>query len=210
MRTILASLTSFASRRLSAPPVRVEQTAARSAATIAADLHSLLSTPLEYETSRDAYPLIVWLHRSDQDGSEVETVRPSGVPAKIEGGRNVRKEFSTTYYPRDEVAAGVARWPALEIVKGTWDSVEGLDRSLRALNRATGSKDIVVFHGPHQLAAQPPENMELADERMATFALAAARGEITMDGGAEPSDLRALVLSAPPDWDMTPQPDGAP
>ena len=189
----------------------MEQTAARSAATIAADLHSLLSTPLGCETSRDAYPLIVWLHGGDRRGSGVETVRPSGVPAKIEGGRQVREEFSTTYYPRGVArsrrASPAGRRCRSSRARGT--SVEGLDGRLRALNRAAGSEDIVVFHDPHQFATPSPENIELAGERVATLALAPARGEITMDGGAEPSDLRALVLSAPSDWDMTTRPDGA-
>jgi len=87
--------------------------------------------------------------------------------------------------------------------------VEGLEGRLRALNRAAGSEDIVVFHDPHQLATQSPENTEFAGEHVATLARAAARGEIAMDGGAEPSDLRALVLSALPDWDMTTRPGGA-
>ncbi|KQQ87650.1 hypothetical protein [Aureimonas sp. Leaf324] len=100
MCAILASLALSASPGRDAPPVPLEQTAARSAATIAADLHSLLSTPLGCETSRDAYPWIVWLHGGDRRGSDVETVRPSGVPAKIAGGRKVREEFSTTYDPR--------------------------------------------------------------------------------------------------------------
>lgn len=121
----------------------------------------------------------------------------------------LREEFSTTYYPDGEVAAGVVRWPALQIVKGTWDYVEGLEGSLGALNRAKGLKDIFVFHGPHQLATQSPENMKLAGNRMATFALAAARGEATMDGATESADLRTLVLSAPPHWDRTTNPNGA-
>ncbi|RYG85045.1 MAG: hypothetical protein EON59_13055 [Alphaproteobacteria bacterium] len=121
----------------------------------------------------------------------------------------LREEFSTTYYPDGDVAAGVARWPAVQIVKGTWDYVEGLEGSFGALNRAKGQKDIFVFHGPHQLATQSPENMRLASERMATFALAAAKGESTIDGAAKPTDLRALVLSAPSHWDRTTKPNGA-
>lgn len=121
----------------------------------------------------------------------------------------LREEFSTTYYPDGEVAAGVARWPALQIVKGTWDYVEGLEGTLATFNRATGLKDIFVFHGPHGLATQSDGNMALAGDRMARFARAAALGQDHMEGTTPPADLRELVLSAPPIWDTNTGPQGA-
>ncbi len=121
----------------------------------------------------------------------------------------LREEFSTTYYPDGEVAAGVARWPALQIVKGTWDYVEGLEGTLATFNRATGLKDIFVFHGPHGLATQSDGNMALAGDRMARFARAAALGQDHMDDTTPPADLRELVLSAPPIWDTNTGPQGA-
>jgi pimeloyl-ACP methyl ester carboxylesterase len=119
---------------------------------------------------------------------------------------SLREEFSTTYYPDGAVAAGVSRWPALQIVKGTWDYVEGLEGSMSTFNRATGLKDIFVFHGPHQLATQSDDNMALAGKRMAKFAAAAARGDTGMEGAAKSTNLRDLVLSAPAHWDTTTKP----
>jgi len=153
------------------------------------------------------------LGRANIKGAILYGPNAGGLGTRVKGHDMIeaalREEFSTTYYPDGEVAAGVARWPALQIVKGTWDYVEGLEGSLGALNRAKGLEDIFVFHGPHQLATQSPENMKLAGERMATFALAAVRSEATMDGATEPADLRTLVLSAPPHWDRTTNPNGA-
>ncbi|WP_152045256.1 alpha/beta fold hydrolase [Aureimonas psammosilenae] len=151
------------------------------------------------------------LRRTNIKGAILYGPNAGGLGTRVKGHDMIeaalREEFSTTYYPDGDVAAGVTSWPALQIVKGTWDYVEGLEGSLGALNRTKGLKDIFVFHGPHQLATQSPENMALAGERMARFALAAAKGETRLDGSAVPIDLRALVFSAPSHWDKTTNPD---
>ena len=54
----------------------------------------------------------------------------------IEGA--LRVEFNTTYYVDFGVFANVDKWPALQIVKGTWDYVEGLEGSLATYQRARG------------------------------------------------------------------------
>jgi hypothetical protein len=51
----------------------------------------------------------------------------------IEGA--LRVEFNTTYYVDSGVFANVDKWPALQIVKGTWDYVEGLEGSLATYQR---------------------------------------------------------------------------
>jgi pimeloyl-ACP methyl ester carboxylesterase len=154
------------------------------------------------------------LGRANIKGAILYGPNAGGLGTRVKGHDMIeaalREEFSTTYYPDGEVAAGVAQWPALQIVKGTWDYVEGLEGSLGALDRAKGLKDIFVFHGPHQLATQATENMTLAGKRMAAFALAAAKGDTRMEGAAVPADLRSLVLSAPPHWDTTTKPSDAP
>jgi pimeloyl-ACP methyl ester carboxylesterase len=119
----------------------------------------------------------------------------------------LRTEFSTTYYVDSGVAAGVDRWPALQIIKGTWDYVEGLEGSLETYRRAKGLKDIFVFHGPHQLETQSPENMRLVGERMASFAKAAVLGKRQVEGAVPPADLKRLVLSAPDHWERTTPPE---
>ncbi|WP_043832066.1 hypothetical protein [Muricoccus aerilatus] len=118
----------------------------------------------------------------------------------------LRVERNTTYYPDGDVLAGVERWPALLIVKGTWDYVEGLEGSFSVLRRARGLRDILVFRGPHPLQTQHEENMRLVGLRMATFARAAVLGQRSVEGAHEPADLRALVLSSPPYWEATTPP----
>jgi hypothetical protein len=118
----------------------------------------------------------------------------------------LRTEFNTTYYVDGGVAAQVSRWPALQIIRGTWDYVEGLEGSLATFNRAKGLKDIFVFRGPHQLETQSPDNMRLAGERMASFAKAAISGKTSIDGVKAPADLKRLVLSAPDHWEQTTAP----
>ncbi|WP_426959462.1 hypothetical protein [Muricoccus radiodurans] len=118
----------------------------------------------------------------------------------------LRVERNTTYYPDGEVFAGIARWPGVAIIKGTWDYVEGLEGSLDAYRRAREPKEIFVFRGPHVLPTQAEENMRLAGQRMAAFATAAVLGRPSVEGAQAPADLRALVLSSPPYWERTTAP----
>ncbi|WP_108398483.1 hypothetical protein [Devosia submarina] len=122
----------------------------------------------------------------------------------IEGA--LREDFSTTYYVDSSALAGVDKWPALQIVKGTWDYVEGLEGSLDTYKRATGLKDISVFLGPHGLATQHPENMKFAGERMVAFATAAVLGRDSVQDSVAPADLKELVLSVPHHWELTTDP----
>lgn len=121
----------------------------------------------------------------------------------------LRTEFDTTYYVDADVFANVDRWPALQIVRGTWDYVEGLEGSFDAYSRAQEPKEIFVFHGPHALSTQHPENMRLVGERMVAFATAAALGHAEVEGAAKPENLKDVVLSAPPYWELTTTPQVA-
>jgi pimeloyl-ACP methyl ester carboxylesterase len=118
----------------------------------------------------------------------------------------LRTEYATTYYPDSEVFAGIAQWPGLAIIKGSWDYVEGLEGSLEAFRAARQPRDIFVFRGPHPLQTQDGENMRLAGARMVAFARAAALGQKDVEGGQNPEDLRALVLSSPDNWEWTTAP----
>lgn len=118
----------------------------------------------------------------------------------------LREEYNTTYYVDSEVYAGISRWPAIQIVKGTWCYVEGLEGSLEAYRRGTGLKDIFVFRGPHELPTQAPANMAAAGDRMARFAVAAATGAKTVPGATPPADLKALVTSSQDVWEVTTAP----
>ncbi len=121
----------------------------------------------------------------------------------------LREEYNTTYYVDSDVFAHIGDWPALMIAKGTWDYVEGLEGSLAAYRRAREPREIFVFHGPHVLATQSPENMRLVGARMAAFATAAVLGRPTVPGAHAPRDLRDLVLSSPDHWESTTNPAGS-
>lgn len=116
---------------------------------------------------------------------------------------SLRVEHGTTYYPDGEVFTGIAQWPALMVMKGTWDYVEGLEGSFAAFQRARGLREIHLFRGPHQLNTQAPEAMRIAAERMVAFARAAVLGEPAAEGFREPRDLREAVLASTPVWDAT-------
>ena len=122
----------------------------------------------------------------------------------IEGA--LRSEFTTTYYPDGGVLAGIACWPALQVVRGTWHNVEGLEGSFDSYPRGTGLKDIFVFLGPHVLNTQNPENMRLSGARMAAFATAAALGRRQVEGAGVPKDLKELGASSPDHWELTTAP----
>ncbi|MGN7292502.1 hypothetical protein [Rhizobium sp. SAFR-030] len=121
----------------------------------------------------------------------------------VEGA--LRVEFNTTYYVDSGVFANVDKWPALQIVKGSWDYVEGLEGSFATYQRASGLKDISVFLGPHILQTQNPETMAFAGERMVAFAKAAALGQKTVPGSVEPKTLKDLVTSVPHHWELSMQ-----
>ena len=122
----------------------------------------------------------------------------------VEGA--LRLEFNTTYYPDSGVFAHVDAWPALQIVKGTWDYVEGLEGSFATYQRAKGLKDISVFLGPHILQTQDPNNMAFAAGRMVAFATAAVLGSKEVPGAVNPKDLKALVTSVPHQWELSSKP----
>jgi pimeloyl-ACP methyl ester carboxylesterase len=118
----------------------------------------------------------------------------------------LRVDYNTTYYPDSGVLANVTKWPPLQVMRGTWDYVEGLEGSFDAYKRVTGLKDIFVFRGPHALNTQAPENMKLAGERMAAFARAAVLGNKEVQGAVAPANLKELVASSPDHWESTTAP----
>lgn len=122
----------------------------------------------------------------------------------VEGA--LRTDFNTTYYPDSGIFAHVDQWPALQIVKGTWDYVEGLEGSFATYQRAKGLKDISVFLGPHILQTQNPDNMAFAGNRMVAFATAAIFDRKEVPGAVNPKDLKELVGSAPHQWELSSKP----
>jgi hypothetical protein len=119
----------------------------------------------------------------------------------------LRTERNTTYYPDGEVYAGITRWPALMVVKGTWDYVEGLEGSLAAFQRARELREIHLFRGPHSLASQSDGSMRAVAERMVAFSRAAVLNLPAAEGFREPADLREAVLASTRFWDLTTGPE---
>ncbi len=117
MRMTRISVAIGACLALGPAPVMAEQKAMTAEARIPADLHYLLSTPRGYEMSGETYPLIVWLHGGDQGGSEIEKVRSSGLPALIEGGRDIPFIVFSPQNPSEELL-----YP-IEKVKAALDEV---------------------------------------------------------------------------------------
>lgn len=122
----------------------------------------------------------------------------------VEGA--LRTDFNTTYCVDSVVLKNVDKWPGLQIVKGTWDYVEGLEGSFAAYQAANRLKDISVFLGPHGLQTQNPENMKFAGQRMVAFATAAVLGHREVEGATDPQNLKDLVTSAPRHWELSTQP----
>ncbi|WP_163271820.1 hypothetical protein [Chelativorans alearense] len=114
----------------------------------------------------------------------------------------LRHEFYIAQLHDSDVLANIHKWPGLQIIRGTFDDVEGLEGSLYGYRRITGLKDISVFAGQHGLTRHPPEIMDHVGERMVAFATAAVLGHDEVDGSKDPADLKELVLSAPQLWDM--------
>lgn len=152
MRTILVSLALSAALGLGTASAQAEQTAAMSTATIPTNLNYLLSTPAGYETSSEAYPLIVWLHGGDQGGSDVEKVRSSGLPALIEGGKDLPYLLFSPQNPSEELL-----YP-IEKVKAALDEVV-------ASHRVDRSRIIVMGYSRGAFAA-----WAMAEQYPETFA----------------------------------------
>jgi len=117
MRKTLILLAIGAVLGLGSAPAIAEQTAKKAEASIPADLNYLISTPRDYGTSSESYPLIVWLHGGDQGGSDIEKVRTSGLPAMIEGGRDLPFLIFSPQNPSEELL-----YP-IEKVKAALDEV---------------------------------------------------------------------------------------
>lgn len=152
MRITIVSLALIAALGSGTAPALAEQTAARSTATIPAGLDYLLSTPAGYDTSNEAYPLIVWLHGGDQGGSDVEKVRASGLPALIEGGKDLPYLVFSPQNPSEELLYPIER------VKAALDEVV-------ASHRVDRSRIVVMGYSRGAFAA-----WAMAEQYPETFA----------------------------------------
>lgn len=122
----------------------------------------------------------------------------------------LRVEYGTTYRLDGEVFEGISLWPAVSIIRGVWDYVEGLEGSLAAFEKAREPKEIYVFNGPHSTRTLTQDMASMIGARMVAFARAAVSGTDSVEGAHHPANLKDLVLSAPDKWELTttPQPAG--
>lgn len=124
----------------------------------------------------------------------------------IEGA--LRQEYHVPYLPSGEILGSIPKWPAVFLGRGLWDMAGGLEGALDVYNRATGLREIAVVRGPHSEDASGPENVAHLQDRMVAFATAVIHGDREVPGAASFSDLRELVLSAPPVWEASMKPTG--
>lgn len=118
----------------------------------------------------------------------------------IHEGR-LRTEDNVVFLPSSEILSNVDRWPGLFIARGLWDFAESLEGSFDIYNRAKGLKEIVVVRGPHGENEWGAENIVHVRRRMLEFAKAAVVGQLSVVKRSCPSDLKALVQSAPATWE---------
>ncbi|MBB3952806.1 prolyl oligopeptidase family serine peptidase [Aureimonas jatrophae] len=85
------------------------QTAMTSEATVPGGINYLISTPANYESSSERFPLIVWLHGGDQGGSDIEKVRSSGLPKMIADGRALPFIVFSPQNPSEELLYPIER-----------------------------------------------------------------------------------------------------
>jgi pimeloyl-ACP methyl ester carboxylesterase len=119
-------------------------------------------------------------------------------------------ENHVVFYPNSAVLAAMDRWPAVFFAKGLWDRAESLEGTVAAYDRVNGLKEIVVVRGPHSIESWPEAETTRARERMVAFARAAVNGESSLPGARPWADLRELVATTPPVWEMSSDPANAP
>lgn len=122
----------------------------------------------------------------------------------IEGA--LRSEYHVPYVPSGEILGSIPKWPAVFLGRGLWDMAGGLEGALDVYNRATGLKEIAVVRGPHAEGASGPENVAHLQDRIVAFSKAVIHGDSEVPGAARFSNLKDLVLSAPPVWEESMQP----
>lgn len=109
LRTVTAALAAAVTLWGTLDPASADQVAGASDATIASDIRYLLYTPEGYESSEEAYPLVVWLHGGDQGGADIEKVRTSGLPKMIEEGREFPFLVFSPQNPSEELLYPIER-----------------------------------------------------------------------------------------------------
>ena len=98
----------------------------------------------------------------------------------------------------------------MRVAKGLWDRAESLEGTVAAYDRVNGLKEIVVVRGPHSIESWPEAETTRARERMVAFARAAVNRESSLPGARPWADLRELVATTPPVWEMSSDPANAP
>lgn len=111
----------------------------------------------------------------------------------------LRERYHIAFSPSSEILAGVAKWPAVFLGRGLWDSAGALEGTLDLYHRAQGLKEIFVVRGPHGMTEAGEDNFRLMRQHSIRFAVAAVTGDYSNSEVAYPS-LKELVSSTPPFW----------
>jgi predicted peptidase len=109
LRSIKKSLAAVAVASVPFCPAVADQVAGRSDATMVNDLQYLLYTPEEYESSSDAFPLVVWLHGGDQGGADIEKLKTGGLPKMIAEGEEFPFLVFSPQNPSEELLFPIER-----------------------------------------------------------------------------------------------------
>jgi hypothetical protein len=88
--------------------------------------------------------------------------------------------------------------------KGLWDDIQGPFATFDAYRRAGANKELLFVRGPHSEVEHGPANVVLMQDRVAEFAVRAARGQPS----DQPTytDLRDAIAASPPSWEPSTQP----
>ena len=114
-------------------------------------------------------------------------------------------QYHIVFFPSSAVLAGVHAWPALILVRGTWDYAESLEGAIDVYERVQGPKDMVMVRGPHVFDVWPASEQARVAARIATFARAVVAGAKSAPDAARWSDMKQLVATAPDDGWRSPR-----
>jgi predicted peptidase len=109
LRSIMTSLATVAVASIPLCPALADQVAGTSDATMVNNLQYLLYTPEGYESSSDAFPLVVWLHGGDQGGADIEKLKTGGLPKMIADGEELPFLVFSPQNPSEELLFPIER-----------------------------------------------------------------------------------------------------
>lgn len=128
---------------------------------------------------------------------------PKGLGAQKQVNSDLEAYFrfahEQCFFPSQEITDGMHYWPALCVVKGSWDFLEGLADTLHAVQLFEGPKQLIVVRGEHSENSWGNDNISYAQANICQF-IQATLGLTNVELPHTPSSLKALLESAPNYW----------